>query len=53
MIHTRAMAESKIEVGEKAPAFSLKNQNDETVKLSDAGLKNNEIEGIAAVERQG
>jgi peroxiredoxin Q/BCP len=33
------MAGSKIEVGEKAPAFALKNQNDETVKLSDAALK--------------
>jgi thioredoxin-dependent peroxiredoxin len=31
------MAESTIEVGKKAPDFSLKNQNDETVKLS--GLK--------------
>jgi len=29
------MADSKIEVGEKAPAFSLKNQDDQTVKLSD------------------
>ena len=32
------MAESKIEIGKKAPAFALKNQNDETVKLSDAAL---------------
>jgi|SRR5664279_5197011 len=29
------MAESKINVGDKAPAFSLKNQDDKTVKLSD------------------
>lgn len=38
------MAESKIEVGkievgQKAPAFALKNQDDQTVKLSDAALK--------------
>ena len=29
------MAESKIEVGRKAPAFTLANQDDEKVKLSD------------------
>jgi peroxiredoxin Q/BCP len=29
------MTDSKIEVGDKAPAFSLKNQDGETVKLSD------------------
>jgi peroxiredoxin Q/BCP len=29
------MGDSKIEVGDKAPAFSLKNQDGETVKLSD------------------
>jgi peroxiredoxin Q/BCP len=29
------MADSKIEVGDKAPAFTLKNQDDENVKLSD------------------
>lgn len=29
------MADSKIEVGDKAPAFSLKDQDGETVKLSD------------------
>ena len=33
------MADSKIEVGQKAPAFSLKNQDDKTVKLSDDALK--------------
>ena len=33
------MAGSKIEVGQKAPAFALKNQDDKTVKLSDDGLK--------------
>ena len=33
------MAESKIEVGQKAPAFALKNQDDKTVKLSDDELK--------------
>jgi peroxiredoxin Q/BCP len=33
------MAESKITVGEKAPSFSLKNQDDQTVKLGDASLK--------------
>jgi len=29
------MADSKIEVGDKAPAFTLKNQDDQNVKLSD------------------
>src|SRR5690242_18483614 len=29
------MADSKIQVGDKAPAFTLKNQDDENVKLSD------------------
>jgi peroxiredoxin Q/BCP len=33
------MADSKIEVGQKAPAFALKNQDDKTVKLSDDELK--------------
>ena len=33
------MAESKINVGEKAPSFALKNQDDQTVKLSDPALK--------------
>src|SRR3954449_7495861 len=33
------MAESKIEVGQKAPAFALKNQDDKTVKLSDDSVK--------------
>ncbi|MEA2697249.1 MAG: hypothetical protein QOI66_1520, partial [Myxococcales bacterium] len=29
------MAESTLAIGRKAPAFSLKNQDDQTVKLSD------------------
>lgn len=29
------MPESKLAVGDKAPAFALKNENDETVKLAD------------------
>jgi peroxiredoxin Q/BCP len=33
------MADSKITVGEKAPSFALKNQDDQTVKLNDASLK--------------
>jgi peroxiredoxin Q/BCP len=33
------MAESKINVGEKAPSLALKNQDDQTVKLSDPALK--------------
>jgi peroxiredoxin Q/BCP len=33
------MAESKINVGEKAPSFALKNQDDQTVKLGDPALK--------------
>jgi len=33
------MAESKINVGDKAPSLALKNQDDKTVKLSDPDLK--------------